>query len=82
MQGEDTPVVTLQVDARGLPCPLPLLKAKQGLVGLSEGEYLELLATDSGSWRDIASFAELSPHILVSREEDAGEYRFVLRKGV
>ncbi|MGJ8525458.1 Sulfur carrier protein TusA [Halomonadaceae bacterium LMG 33818] len=82
MPGVDAPEIVLQVDARGLSCPLPLLKAKQGLVGLSEGECLELLATDSGSWGDVASFAALSHHTLISREEEAGEYRFVLRKGV
>ena len=57
------------LDACGLPCPLPLLKAKQALSRLSPGQVLEVRATDSGSWRDFESFAEHSAHVLEGREE-------------
>lgn len=61
------------VDARGLPCPLPLLKTKQALKGMAAGQTLKVLATDRGALRDIPAFAELAGHTLVrqcQREDD------------
>lgn len=69
------------VDAQGLACPMPLLKLKQALHRLSTGERVELLATDAGSLRDVKSFADLSPHVLVSAEVSEGIYRYVVEKG-
>lgn len=69
------------LDARGLPCPLPLLKAKQALSRLSPDELLEVMATDAGAWRDFESFAELSTHTLVAREVRDSTYHFWIRKG-
>lgn len=68
------------VDARGLNCPLPLLKAKQALNGMQVGEDLLLLATDPGSRRDLRAFAEQSGHQLLESSEQDGEYRYRLRK--
>ena len=68
------------LDATGLHCPLPLLKAKQALAGLSAGQLLEIRATDAGSWRDVASFAELSDHRLEARAQQGEIYVFWLRK--
>ncbi|MCE3027047.1 sulfurtransferase TusA family protein [Salinicola sp. DM10] len=69
-----------RLDASGLSCPLPLLKAKQALAGMQPGELLEVVATDAGSWRDFESFAAHSRHILVERTAAAGSYRYWLRK--
>ncbi|MGO2133390.1 MAG: sulfurtransferase TusA family protein [Halomonas sp.] len=69
------------LDARGLACPLPLLKAKQALSRLSSGQLLEVMATDAGAWRDFESFVELSTHELEAREERNGIYYFWIRKG-
>lgn len=69
-----------RLDASGLSCPLPLLKAKQALAGMQAGELLEVIATDAGSWRDFESFVEHSRHALVEREEAQGVYRYWLRK--
>jgi len=69
-----------RLDASGLSCPLPLLKAKQALSGMQAGQLLEVIATDAGSWRDFESFVEHSRHTLVEREEAAGVYRYWLRK--
>lgn len=69
-----------QVDARGLRCPLPLLKAKQALRDLAPGQRLQVLATDSGSVRDFQSFAELSGHQLEHQAEEAGVYCHILLK--
>ncbi|KAA0019661.1 sulfurtransferase TusA family protein [Salinicola corii] len=69
-----------RLDASGLSCPLPLLKAKQALAGMQAGQLLEVIATDAGSWRDFDSFVEHSRHVLVGREEKSGVYRYWLRK--
>lgn len=68
------------LDASGLHCPLPLLKAKQRLASLEEGKLLEVRATDAGSWRDMASFTEQSAHTLEAREEREGVYYYWIRK--
>lgn len=69
-----------RLDASGLSCPLPLLKAKQALAGMQAGQLLEVIATDAGSWRDFESFVEHSRHTLVEREASEGVYRYWLRK--
>lgn len=69
-----------QVDARGLNCPLPLLKAKLALNDLSAGQVLQVLATDAGSWRDFQRFAELSGHVMLHAESLDAEFHYWLRK--
>lgn len=69
-----------EVDARGLQCPLPLLKAKQALNAMASGEQLLVLSTDQGSWRDFEVFASQSGHQLLEREENDGTYRYLLQK--
>lgn len=69
-----------ELDASGLSCPLPLLKAKVALNGLASGQVLKVTATDAGSQRDFRSFARLSGHALVHEEADAGQFRYWLRK--
>ncbi|WP_043528152.1 sulfurtransferase TusA family protein [Litchfieldella xinjiangensis] len=69
------------LDARGLPCPLPLLKAKQALSRLSAGQVLEVLSTDGGSWRDFETFIDQSAHEMPAREERGDVYHYWLRKG-
>lgn len=72
--------VVQDVDATGLPCPMPLLKAKQALHGLSEGEKLRVIATDRGSVRDFHAFAKLSGHIIIAFSENQGKYYYVIQK--
>ncbi|SFM72977.1 sulfurtransferase TusA family protein [Marinobacter pelagius] len=74
-------MVDRTLDASGLRCPMPLLKTKLELNGMSPGEELEVIATDSGSARDIPAFLALSSHTLVSSIEANGEYRFVIKCG-
>ncbi|MGC3871808.1 sulfurtransferase TusA family protein [Halomonas sp. GXIMD04776] len=69
------------LDARGLHCPLPLLKAKQALAGLDVGEVLHVKATDPGSWKDFETFTDQSDVELMSREEAGDEYHYWIRKG-
>lgn len=76
--------VDLQVDACNLACPMPLLKARQGLNKLDSQQTLRLLATDAGSVRDVKSFAELSGNALLAfSEEKQNEqtcYIYILQK--
>lgn len=69
------------LDVCQLPCPLPLLKAKQALSKLSEGQLLEVRATDAGSWRDFEAFAAQGAHVLEARETRGDTYYYWLRKG-
>jgi len=69
-----------EVDARGLRCPLPLLKAKQALNTMTVGESLQVLATDQGSVRDFRTYTDLSGHVLLSFTEQDGEYCYLIEK--
>ena len=73
-------VCALELDASGLSCPLPLLKAKLALNSLASGELLKVIATDAGSQRDFRAFARLAGHVLEHEEELGGVYRYWLRK--
>ena len=70
-----------RLDACGLACPLPLLKAKQALNAMSVGQVLEVRATDAGSVRDFKAYADLSAHELISTEEVDQVYIHILRRG-
>lgn len=69
-----------EVDASGLNCPLPLLKAKLALNGLPTGGVLKVVATDAGSQRDFRTFAKLSGNALLSESAKAGTYTYWLQK--
>lgn len=69
------------LDASGLRCPMPLLKTKLELNSMTAGEELVVVATDTGSLRDIPAWLALSAHTLVSQSESNGEYRFVIKCG-
>lgn len=69
-----------RLDVCGLECPLPLLKARKALRDVEVGHTLEVLATDPGSWRDFAAFAEQSGHGLLEASESQGVYRYVLQR--
>lgn len=56
-----------EVDARGLNCPLPILRAKKALAEMQPGQVLHVLATDPGSSKDFAAFARQTGNELVSR---------------
>lgn len=76
----DTVQWDAELDASGLNCPLPLLKAKLELNRLASGAVLKVTATDAGSQRDFRAFATLAGHTLLREEVDAGVYRYWLRK--
>ncbi len=68
------------LDAKGLLCPLPVLKARKALKAMAHGEILEVLATDPGAVRDFAAFCRTAGYQLVDSSEAAGIYRFAIRK--
>ena len=68
------------LDARGLNCPLPVLKAKKAMRPLAGGEVLEILATDPGSVPDFEAFCDATGYELVETGEDDGVFRFLIRK--
>lgn len=69
-----------ELDAVGLDCPMPLLKAKLELNRLASGAVLKVTASDPGSQRDFRSFATLAGHALLHEEVENGIYRYWLRK--
>jgi tRNA 2-thiouridine synthesizing protein A len=69
-----------EVDARGLNCPLPILKAKKALAEMASGEVLRVVATDTGSVRDFQAFARQTGNELLEQSESNREYTFYLRR--
>ncbi len=69
-----------ELDARGLNCPLPILKAKKALADMSSGEVLKVVATDPGSIRDFQAFARQTGNELVDQQTVAAEFVHFLRR--
>ncbi|MFN8521250.1 MAG: sulfurtransferase TusA family protein [Chloroflexota bacterium] len=69
-----------RVDAKGLSCPMPIVRTAQAIKSLAPGELLEVLATDPGSVKDLAAWSRTTGNQLVEQSADGGVYRFVLRR--
>ena len=69
-----------ELDARGLNCPLPILRAKKALNGIEAGKVLKIISTDPGSVKDFQAFAKQTGNELLASSEASGEYEFFLRK--
>ena len=72
--------IAKEVDARGLNCPLPILKAKKGLAELQSGQLLGVVSTDPGSVRDFQAFAKQTGNELVDQQTAGDEFTHVLRR--
>jgi tRNA 2-thiouridine synthesizing protein A len=72
--------VDKELDARGLNCPLPILKTKKSLTDMASGQVLKILSTDSGSVKDMQAFANQTGNELISQSEANGEYIFFMKK--
>jgi tRNA 2-thiouridine synthesizing protein A len=68
------------LDAKGLNCPLPILKAKKAIKDVPVGGTLEVLATDPGSVADFQAFCRTTGNELVEHSEDGGVYTFTIRR--
>jgi len=71
---------TKEVDARGLNCPLPILKTKKALGDLQSGQVLKVLSTDAGSVKDMQAFATQTGNELLAQESQGKDFVFFLRK--
>jgi len=69
-----------ELDARGLNCPLPILRAKKALNDLSGGQVLRIIATDPGSVKDFQAFAKQTGNELLESGEGSGEFTFLIKK--
>ena len=69
-----------RVDARGLSCPMPIVRTAQAMKSLEPGALVEVLATDRGSVKDMSAWSRTTGNELVEQSEDGGTYRFVLRR--
>jgi tRNA 2-thiouridine synthesizing protein A len=68
------------LDAKGLNCPLPILKAKKAMANVPLGGSLEILATDPGAVKDFESFCRQTGQQLVSSTQDGNVFRFVIQR--
>jgi tRNA 2-thiouridine synthesizing protein A len=71
---------THSLDARGLNCPLPILRTRKAIRKLETGEVLEITATDPGAVKDLASFCNQTGHELIASNEIGNDFVFKIRK--
>ncbi len=72
--------ITLTIDAKGLSCPMPIVRTAQAVKKLEPGDVAELFATDPGSQSDVPAWCRATGNELVATSETAGVYRFVIVK--
>ena len=69
-----------ELDARGLNCPLPILRTKKSLTDMASGQVLKIVATDSGSVKDFQAFARQTGNTLLSENETEKVFTFFMQK--
>lgn len=69
-----------ELDASGLNCPLPILRAKKTLAGMESGQVLHVIATDPGSVKDFDAFAKQTGNELMESREEGGKFLFLIKK--
>ena len=74
-----SPAATL--DAKGLSCPMPVVKARLEIEKLGAGDVLQVIATDPGSVSDFDNWTKMSGHELLESSQDDGVYTYLIRKG-
>jgi tRNA 2-thiouridine synthesizing protein A len=72
--------VTQTIDARGLSCPMPIVKTAQAIRLAASGSLIEVLATDPGSLKDFAAWSRTTGHELLEQTTEDGTFRFVIRR--
>lgn len=71
---------TSELDARGLNCPLPILRTKKAIADLNGGDVLKVVATDPGAVKDFEAFCKQTGNELVDHSEAGGEFTFFIKK--
>ena len=69
------------LDAKGLACPMPVVRTRKTIKEMESGEILEIQTTDKGSVADMAAWAKSGGHEMLEQKEEAGIYSFWIRKG-
>lgn len=69
-----------ELDASGLNCPLPILRAKKSLASMDAGKVLKIVATDPGSVKDFEAFAKQTGNELMESTEEGGKFQFLIKK--
>ena len=69
-----------ELDASGLNCPLPILRAKKALSGMDAGQVLHIIATDPGSVKDFEAFSNQTGNELMESKEEGGKFHFLIKK--
>jgi tRNA 2-thiouridine synthesizing protein A len=72
--------IDVELDTRGLNCPLPILKAKKALTAMSSGQVLRVVSTDTGSLRDFVAFAKQTGNELLSQTTEGSDFIHVLKR--
>lgn len=72
--------IDVDLDVRGLNCPLPILRTKKALFSMAEGQLIHVRATDPGSVLDFAAFAKHTGNAVIWQQESDGVFEFVLRR--
>ncbi|MDH3326323.1 MAG: sulfurtransferase TusA family protein [Gammaproteobacteria bacterium] len=70
-----------ELDASGLNCPLPILRAKKALAALESGQVLHIIATDPGAIKDFQAFSKQTGNELMESREEDGKFYFLIKKG-
>ncbi|ALM86939.1 hypothetical protein ASB57_12880 [Bordetella sp. N] len=70
----------MEIDAKGLNCPLPILRAKKALAQLQSGQVLKVLTTDRNAIRDFQAFCKQTGNALLAQQEDGGVGVHYLRR--
>jgi tRNA 2-thiouridine synthesizing protein A len=69
-----------ELDASGLNCPLPILRAKKTLAGMGSAQVLHIIATDPGSVKDFEAFSKQTGNELLESREEGGKFHFLIKK--
>lgn len=80
-QAMTTEIKTVKIDACGLSCPGPIMKVKQAIDSIADGERIEITSTDAGFARDAQAWCNTTGNILISNVEEKGRYTVVIEKG-
>jgi tRNA 2-thiouridine synthesizing protein A len=72
--------IDIELDTRGLNCPLPILKAKKALTAMESGQVLRVVSTDTGSVRDFAAFAKQTGNELLSQTTEGSDFVHILKR--
>ena len=69
-----------ELDARGIKCPLPILRAKKRITQLNTGDVLRVISTDKGSLKDFVAFCKQTGHQLLESSQNENDYEFLIQK--